>query len=133
MFFQVEVLWRPVDVQTNQDLPVLVAVVAEHNVPLVASCQKLLRDVQPVLLGLPRWVWVLYLCSSLFPNLVRWMGIEPTTDCFRGNRPYLMGYQRMCVVYIIVAGQSRLFSKHLPNTIQDEFNYCVTDHNFIVV
>ena len=70
---------------------------------------------------------------ACFLNLVRWMGIEPTTDCFRGNRPYLMGYQRMCVVYIIVAGQSRLFSKHLPNTIQDYFNHCVADHNFVVV
>jgi hypothetical protein len=49
MFFQAEVLQYPTDVQTNQDLPVLVAVVAEHNVPLVASCQRLIRDVQPVL------------------------------------------------------------------------------------
>jgi hypothetical protein len=49
MFFRVEVLLCPVDVQTNQDLPVLVAVVAEHNVPLAASCQKLIRVVQPVL------------------------------------------------------------------------------------
>jgi hypothetical protein len=50
MFFQAEVLWCPVDVQKNQDLPVLVAVVAEHNVPLVASGQKLIRVVQPILL-----------------------------------------------------------------------------------
>jgi ABC-type uncharacterized transport system substrate-binding protein len=49
MFFQVEVLWYPVDAQTNQGLPILVAMVAEHNVPLVASCQKLIRVVQPVL------------------------------------------------------------------------------------
>jgi hypothetical protein len=50
MFFQAEVLWCPVDVQTSQDLPILVAMVAEHNVPLQASCQKLIRVVQPVLL-----------------------------------------------------------------------------------
>jgi hypothetical protein len=49
MFFQAEVLWYPVDVQTNQDLPVQMAMVAEHNVPLVASGQKLIRVVQPVL------------------------------------------------------------------------------------
>jgi hypothetical protein len=49
MFFQVEVLQYPVDVQTNQDLPVQVARAAEYNVPLVASCQKLIRVVQPVL------------------------------------------------------------------------------------
>ena len=35
-----------------------------------------------------------------FLNLVRWMGIEPTTDCFRGNRLYLMGYQRRCIILI---------------------------------
>jgi hypothetical protein len=35
----------------NWGLPVLVAMVAEHNVPLVASGQKLLHGVQPVLLG----------------------------------------------------------------------------------
>lgn len=49
MFFQVEVWQHLVDVQTNQALPVQVAVVAEHNVPLVASCQKLIRVVQPIL------------------------------------------------------------------------------------
>jgi hypothetical protein len=49
MFFQAEVLQYPTDVQTNQVLPTQVVVVAEHNVPLVASCQKLIRVVQPVL------------------------------------------------------------------------------------
>jgi hypothetical protein len=49
MFFQAEVLWYPVDVQTNQDLPALRARVVEYNVPLVASGQKLIRVVQPVL------------------------------------------------------------------------------------
>jgi hypothetical protein len=50
MFSQVEVLWYLVDVQMNQDLPALAARAAEHNVLLVAFCQKLIRDVQPVLL-----------------------------------------------------------------------------------
>jgi hypothetical protein len=49
MFFQVEVWQHPAAVQTNLVRPVQVAVVAEHNVPSVASGQKLLRDVQPVL------------------------------------------------------------------------------------
>jgi hypothetical protein len=49
MFFRVEVLWCPTDVQTNQVLPVQAARVAEHNVPLVVSYQKLIRVVQPVL------------------------------------------------------------------------------------
>jgi hypothetical protein len=49
MFFRVEVWQHLVAVQTNQDLPILVAMVAEHNVPLVASGQKLIRVVQPIL------------------------------------------------------------------------------------
>jgi|TARA_R110000868_G_scaffold39645_2_gene137817 hypothetical protein len=49
MFFRVEVLWYSTAVQKNWALPVQVAVVAEHNVLVVASCQKLIRDVQPVL------------------------------------------------------------------------------------
>jgi len=49
MFFQVEVLWCPAAVQTTQDLQILQAVVVEHNVPLAASGQKLIRVVQPVL------------------------------------------------------------------------------------
>jgi hypothetical protein len=49
MFFQAEVLWYPTDVQKNQDRPVQVVVVAEHNVPLVASGQKLIRVCWPVL------------------------------------------------------------------------------------
>jgi hypothetical protein len=49
MFFQVEVWPHPTAVQMNWVLLVQVAMVAEHNVPLVASCQKLIRVVQPVL------------------------------------------------------------------------------------
>jgi hypothetical protein len=49
MFFQAEVLRGPTAVQKNWALPVRAAVVAEHNVLLVASGQKLIRDVQPVL------------------------------------------------------------------------------------
>jgi hypothetical protein len=49
MFFQVEVLQYPVVVQMNWVLPSLRARVVEHNVALAASCQILLRDVQPVL------------------------------------------------------------------------------------
>ena len=51
MFFQVEVLQYPVDVRTNQGLPILQARVVEHNVPWQASGQKLIRVVQPVLVG----------------------------------------------------------------------------------
>ena len=65
-FFQVEVWPHPTAVQTNWVLPILRARAAEYNVPLRVSCQKLLHGVQPILLGLLRWVWVLYLCSSLF-------------------------------------------------------------------
>jgi hypothetical protein len=50
MFFRVEVWPHPTAVQMNQVLLVQVARVVEHNVPLVASCQKLIRVVQPVLL-----------------------------------------------------------------------------------
>jgi hypothetical protein len=49
MFFLVEVWQHLVDVQTNQGLPVLVARVVEHNVLLVAFCQKLIRVWWPVL------------------------------------------------------------------------------------
>jgi hypothetical protein len=49
MFFQAEVLQCPTAVQKNWVLPVQVAVVAEHNVLVVASGQKLIRVVQPVL------------------------------------------------------------------------------------
>jgi len=49
MFFRVEVLWCPVAVQTNRVLQILQAVVVEHNVPLAASGQKLIRVSQPVL------------------------------------------------------------------------------------
>jgi hypothetical protein len=50
MFFQGEVLQCPTAVQKNWVLPVRAAMVAEHNVPLVASCQKLIRALWPVLL-----------------------------------------------------------------------------------
>jgi hypothetical protein len=49
MFFRVEVLQYPTAVRMNWVLPVLRAMVAEHNVPLAVSCQKLIRVVQPVL------------------------------------------------------------------------------------
>jgi hypothetical protein len=50
MFFQVEVLQCPTAVQKNWVLPIQVARVAEHNVLVVASCQKLIRVLRPVLL-----------------------------------------------------------------------------------
>jgi hypothetical protein len=49
MFFQVEVLWCPIAVQTIRVLPIRVVVVAERNVLLVASGQKLIRVGWPVL------------------------------------------------------------------------------------
>jgi hypothetical protein len=51
MFFLVEVLWCLTVVQMNLGLPVQAAMVVEHNVPLVASGQRLIRVLQPILVG----------------------------------------------------------------------------------
>jgi len=49
MFFRVEVLWYPVDVQMNQVRPTQVARVVEHSVPLAALSQIWIGVGWPVL------------------------------------------------------------------------------------
>jgi hypothetical protein len=52
-----------------------------------------------------------------------------TTD----NKSIAISIVVPCVVYINADKQSIFLLDHTSNAIQDDFNHCVADHNFVVV